>query len=282
MPAMKKIKVGSVTFGADSLALIAGPCVIEDEATTYNIIETLIDVTGRLGIPFIFKASFDKANRTSIDSERGPGMDAGLEFFRRVRERYDVPLLTDVHSIEQCAPAAEVVDCLQIPAFLCRQTDLLVEAGKTGIPVNIKKGQFMAPAAMTEAVKKVTSTGNDNVIITERGTSFGYNNLVVDYRSLPVMRGGGYPLVFDATHSVQLPSAKGKSSGGDREMVKYLARAAVAVGVDGLFMETHPDPSKALSDGPNSIALGDMEGLLGELKDLDSFVRERFNSLREG
>ncbi len=279
MAVVKKIKVGGVALGAGSLALIAGPCVIEDEATTCNIIETLIGVTGRLGIPFIFKASFDKANRTSIDSERGPGIDEGLEFFRRVRDRYDVPILTDVHSIEQCAPAAEVVDCLQIPAFLCRQTDLLVEAGKTGIPVNIKKGQFMAPAAMDEAIKKVTSTGNDNIIITERGTSFGYNNLVVDYRSLPAMRAGGYPLIFDATHSVQLPSAKGKSSGGDREMVRYLARAAVAVGVDGLFMETHPDPSKALSDGPNSIALGDMEGLLGELKDLDSFVRERFEGL---
>lgn len=276
MADMKKIKVRDVTFGADAFALIAGPCVIEDESTSYNIIETLIDVTGRLKIPFIFKASFDKANRTSIDSERGPGLLDGLEFFRKVRERFDVPLLTDVHSIEQCAPAAEVVDCLQIPAFLCRQTDLLVEAGRTGLPVNIKKGQFMAPAAMNEAIKKVTSTGNDNVMVTERGSSFGYNNLVVDYRSLPLMRAEGYPLVFDATHSVQLPSAKGKSSGGDREMVKYLARAAVAVGVDGLFMETHPDPGKALSDGPNSIALADMAGLLGELKDLDTFVRERF------
>lgn len=276
MPEIKKIKVGGVTFGGDSLALIAGPCVMEDEATVYNIIETLIEVTGRLGIPYVFKASFDKANRTSVDSERGPGMEAGLEFFRKLKDRYGVPLLTDVHSIEQCAPAAEVVDCLQIPAFLCRQTDLLIEAGRTGIPVNIKKGQFMAPPAMAEAVKKVASTGNGNVIITERGTSFGYNNLVVDYRALPLIRAGGYPLVFDATHSVQLPSANGNSSGGDREMVKYLARAAVAVGVDGLFMETHPDPSRALSDGPNSVALGDMEGLLSELKDLDSFVRERF------
>lgn len=276
MAEMRKIKVGNVTFGADCFALIAGPCVIEEAETTYKIIETLMSVTDKLGIPFVFKASFDKANRTSIDSKRGPGIDRGLEFFRILKERFDVPILTDVHSIEQCVLAAEVVDCLQIPAFLCRQTDLLVEAGSTGLPVNIKKGQFMAPAAMVEAIKKVTSTGNDNVIITERGTSFGYNNLVVDYRSLPLMRAGGYPLVFDATHSVQLPSANGKSSGGDREMVKYLARAAVAVGVDGLFMETHPDPSKALSDGPNSIALADMAGLLGELKDLDTFVRERF------
>jgi 2-dehydro-3-deoxyphosphooctonate aldolase (KDO 8-P synthase) len=276
MSVMKKIKVGNVTIGADCFVLIAGPCAIEDEATSYTIIETLISVTGKLGIPFIFKASFDKANRTSIDSPRGPGLDEGLEFFRKVRQRFDVPLLTDVHSIEQCAPVAEVVDCLQIPAFLCRQTDLLIEAGRTGCAINIKKGQFMAPASMTEAVKKVASTGNDNIILTERGTTFGYNNLVVDYRSLPIMRAGGYPLVFDATHSVQLPSANGKSSGGDREMVKYLARAAVAVGVDGLFMETHPDPAKALSDGPNSIALADMAGLLGGLKDLDTFVRGRF------
>lgn len=276
MPDMKKIKVGSVTFGAGSLALIAGPCVIEDESTIYTIIETLISVTEKLGIPYVFKASFDKANRTSIDSARGPGIDAGLEFFRKVRARFDIPLLTDVHSIEQCAAVAEVVDCLQIPAFLCRQTDLLIEAGKTGLPVNIKKGQFMASGAMVEAIKKVTSTGNGDVMLTERGSSFGYNNLVVDYRSLPAMRAMGYPLIFDATHSVQLPSANGKSSGGDREMVKYLARAAVAVGVDGLFMETHPDPDNAVSDGPNSIALADMEGLLGELIDLDRFARERF------
>ncbi len=276
---VKKIRIGDVTVGGNAMVVFAGPCVIEDEKTTLVTLETLLEVTERLSIPFVFKASYDKANRTSVDSYRGPGMEKGLGLLRRIREEYGVAVLTDVHCRHECGPVSEVVDCIQIPAFLSRQTDLLVEAGRTGLPVNIKKGQFMAPAAMKEAARKVLSTGNDRVILTERGTSFGYNNLVVDFRSIPLMRETGFPVVFDATHSVQLPSERGTSSGGDRRMVGYLARAAAAVGIDGIFMEVHPDPERALSDGPNSIALGDVEGLLGRLKEIDDLVRQTVSPL---
>ncbi len=272
---MNAVKVKDVALGGESapMVLIAGPCVIEDEKTTFETLEGILKVTEELGIPFIFKSSYDKANRTSIDSYRGPGIDEGLKVLGRVAEEFSVPILTDVHCKADCARVGEVVDCIQIPAFLCRQTDLLVAAASTGAAINIKKGQFMAPAAIEEAIRKVTSTGNESVFVTERGSSFGYNNLVVDYRALPAMRGFGYPVVFDATHSVQRPSAEGKSSGGDREMIPALAKAAVAVGVDGLFMEVHPDPAKALSDGPNSLALDDFAPLIKELWELDGFVK---------
>ena len=260
---VKVVNIGGVEIGGRSpLVLIAGPCVIEDEATTLKTLEGLKEVTGSLGMPFVFKASYDKANRTSVDSYRGPGLAEGLKILKKAKSGFDVPVLTDVHCAGDCKAVAEVVDCIQIPAMLCRQTDLLIAAGETGLPVNIKKGQFMAPLAMEGAIKKVASTGNDKVLLTERGTSFGYNNLVVDFRALPIMRGFGFPVVFDATHSVQLPSAKGTVSGGDREMVGYLARAAVAVGVDAVFLEVHPEPDKALSDGPNSIALTEVKELL--------------------
>ncbi|MCK4739674.1 MAG: 3-deoxy-8-phosphooctulonate synthase [Deltaproteobacteria bacterium] len=269
----KEISVGDVVIGgARPFVLIAGPCVIEDEVATLEILDELKVITSALDIPLIFKASYDKANRTSADSYRGPGITKGLEILANARSRGSVPVLTDVHCTEDCRIVADVVDCIQIPAFLSRQTDLLIAAGETNKPVNIKKGQFMAPSAMTSAIKKIKGTGNDNILLTERGVSFGYNNLVVDYRSLPIMRSFGYPVVFDATHSVQLPSAKGEVSGGDRDMVAYLARAAVAVGVDALFLEVHPDPDKALSDGPNSLALKDLGNLLKELKELDDLT----------
>ena len=270
----KKIAVGDVTLGGGSpLVLIAGPCVVEDEESALAIASSLKETAASLGVPLIFKASYDKANRTSADSYRGPGVEEGLRILAVVKAEFSLPILTDVHSVAEVAAAAEVADCLQIPALLCRQTDLLVAAAKTGRAVNIKKGQFMAPQAMREAAKKVSATGNEGIILTERGTTFGYGNLVVDMRSLPIMRSAGYPVVFDATHSVQLPSAKGTASGGDREMVRYLARAAVAVGVDGVFLEVHPDPDRALCDGPNSIALKDVGELLKELKGIDGFLR---------
>src|SRR3972149_2065942 len=271
---MRKVDIKGVTVGGKALVLIAGPCVIEGEKTMFSTLEGLLKVTDELGVPFIFKTSYDKANRTSIASYRGPGLKKGLEFFKRVKKKYSAPLLTDVHCKYDCGAVAEVVVCVQIPAYLCRQTDLLVSAGKTGLPVNIKKGQFMAPSAMAEAVKKVASTGNTSVMLTERGTSFGYHNLVVDFRGIPVMKKTGCPIIFDSTHSVQLPSAKGRVSGGDREMVEHLARAAVSAGVDGIFMEVHPTPSKALSDGPNSIALKDVKKILKGLKELYDFLRK--------
>lgn len=270
---MNKVDIGGVTVGAGELVLIAGPCVIEDEAITFEILDTLVEITNELSIPLIFKASYDKANRTSIDSYRGPGIEEGLRILSAAKDRGGVPVITDVHTPADCAQVGEAVDCLQIPAYLCRQTDLLIEAGKTGRAVSIKKGQFMAPEAMAEAVKKVKSTGNENVFITERGTTFGYGNLVVDFRGIPVMRKDGTPVIFDATHSVQKPSAKGTSSGGDRTMIKYLARAAVATGIDGLFMEVHPRPDEAKSDGPNSIALKDLKEMLEGLKALDACTR---------
>jgi 2-dehydro-3-deoxyphosphooctonate aldolase (KDO 8-P synthase) len=225
-------------------------------------------------MPLIFKASYDKANRTSIGAYRGPGMKDGLKILAKVKESLGLPVLSDIHSIEQIAPAAEVLDVLQIPAFLCRQTDLLVAAARSGRVINVKKGQFLAPWDMKNVAGKLAASGNENIILTERGASFGYNNLVVDMRSFPVMRSTGYPVVFDATHSVQLPGGQGDSSGGQREFVEYLSRAAVAAGIDGIFMEVHEDPDKALCDGPNSIQLSELPALLKKLRAIDAVVKQ--------
>lgn len=246
--------------------LIAGPCVIESEEMILSIASQMKEITEELGIPYTFKASFDKANRTSISSFRGPGIDRGLEILQKVKDTYDLPICTDIHEAWQAKPAAEVADILQIPAFLCRQTDLLVAAAKTGKCVNIKKAQFLAPWDMKNCVEKVRQSGNDNVMLCERGTSFGYNTLVVDMTGLRVMKDFGVPVIFDATHSVQKPGGNGTSTGGNRQYVEYLAKAAVAVGVDGLFMETHPDPAHAKSDGPNMVPLEEMKELLIRLK----------------
>ncbi|HEY4743544.1 MAG TPA: 3-deoxy-8-phosphooctulonate synthase, partial [Desulfuromonadaceae bacterium] len=251
----------------------AGPCVIENESATLRCAERLMTICNGVGIPLIFKASYDKANRTSVTAFRGPGLKEGLRILAKVKESLGVPVLSDIHSIEQVAPAADVLDVLQIPAFLCRQTDLLTAAALTGRVINVKKGQFLAPWDMKNVAGKAAASGNENIILTERGVSFGYNNLVVDMRSFPVMRASGYPVVFDATHSVQLPGGQGESSGGQREFVEYLSRAAVATGIDGIFMEVHEDPDKALCDGPNSIPLGELPALLKTLKAVDSAVR---------
>ncbi len=272
----REIISGNVIIGNNRpLVLIAGPCVIESESTTMRHAERLMTICNGLSIPFIFKASYDKANRTSINAYRGPGLREGLAILRKVKEALGVPVISDVHSIEQIAPAAEVLDIIQIPAFLCRQTDLLVAAAKSGRIINVKKGQFLAPWDMKNVAGKLSASGNENIILTERGASFGYNNLVVDMRSFPVMRATGYPVVFDATHSVQLPGGQGDSSGGQREFVEYLSRAAVATGIDGIFMEVHEDPDKALCDGPNSINLNDLPELLKTLKALDSIIKRR-------
>ena len=255
--------------------LIAGPCVIESEALVLDVAGRLKEMTNRLGIPFIFKASFDKANRSSRASFRGPGMDAGLKALSQVRERIGVPVLTDVHEDTPLGEVAAVVDVLQTPAFLCRQTNFIVAACSQGKPVNIKKGQFLSPWEMQNVVDKARSTGNAQIMVCERGFSFGYNNLVSDMRSLAIMRGTGCPVVFDATHSVQLPGGQGSVSGGQREFVPVLARAAVAAGVAGIFMETHPDPAKALSDGPNAWPLDRMASLLATLKELDAAVKKQ-------
>ena len=250
--------------------LIAGPCVIESEQLAIETASELKEICGRLAIPFIFKSSFDKANRSSGDSFRGPGVDEGLRILAEVRRQVDVPVLTDVHEDTDVQTVSSVVDVLQTPAFLCRQTNFIHRVAATGIPVNIKKGQFLSPWEMKNVVDKARATGNQQIMVCERGASFGYNNLVSDMRSLAVMRDTGCPVVFDATHSVQLPGGQGTMSGGQREFVPVLARAAVAVGVAGLFMETHPDPDKALSDGPNAWPLGKIEGLLTALKELDT------------
>jgi 2-dehydro-3-deoxyphosphooctonate aldolase (KDO 8-P synthase) len=255
--------------------LIAGPCVIESEALVQDVAGRLKEITGRLGVPFIFKASFDKANRSSSASFRGPGLDSGLKALEGVRRRIGVPVLTDVHEDTPMAEVAAVVDVLQTPAFLCRQTNFIVSAASQGKPVNIKKGQFLSPWEMKNVVDKARSTGNQDILVCERGFSFGYNNLVSDMRALSVMRETGCPVVFDATHSVQLPGGKGTASGGQREFVPVLARAAVATGISGLFMETHPDPAKALSDGPNAWPLDRMESLLATLVELDRAVKKK-------
>jgi 2-dehydro-3-deoxyphosphooctonate aldolase (KDO 8-P synthase) len=262
-------------LGAGALVLIAGPCVIESAALTLEIAHALKECAAAAGLPLIFKASYDKANRTSVTSYRGPGLGAGLEILARVKEATGLPVISDVHQVSDVAPAAEVLDVLQIPAFLCRQTDLVVAAAATGKPVNIKKGQFLAPWDMAAAVDKARSTGNRRILLTERGASFGYNNLVVDFRSLPIMQGLGCPVILDATHSVQLPGGQGTCSGGQREFVPLLARAAVAAGVDGLFMEVHPDPDKALCDGPNSLPLREVAALWRQLAGLQEFLRSQ-------
>jgi len=270
-----KIPISDFVIGDGNLVLIAGPCVIESEAATLELARALQDIAGELALPLIFKASYDKANRTSLSSYRGPGLAKGLEILARVKAAVGLPVLSDVHEVSQVAPAAQVLDVLQIPAFLCRQTDLVVAAAKTGKVVNIKKGQFLAPWDLQPVVDKARAAGNDQIILTERGASFGYNNLVVDFRSLPIMRGLGCPVVLDVTHSVQLPGGQGTCSGGQREFIAPLARAGVAVGVDGLFMEVHADPDKALCDGPNSLPLAQVPALWRELKALHEFLREQ-------
>ncbi len=268
------ITVGNAQLrGGRSLFLIAGPCVIESEEHVLKMARAIREVAERAGVPLIFKASFDKANRTSIHSYRGPGLEKGLEALRKVRAETGLPILTDIHEPAQAAPAAKVCDVLQIPAFLSRQTDLLVAAGKTGAVVNIKKGQFVSPQEMQHAIEKVKSTGNERIVLTERGTSFGYNNLVVDMRSLALLRRFGYPVVLDVTHSVQLPGGAGNASGGQPEFIETLARAGVGAGLDGIFLEVHDNPAAALSDGSNALPLEQLEPLLTRLVALDRVVR---------
>lgn len=245
--------------------LFAGPCVIESEEMTLEIAKKIKDITNELGIEFVFKASFDKANRTSVYSYRGPGMEEGLRILRKVKETYNLKIITDIHEPYQAEPVAKVADIIQIPAFLCRQTDLLIAAAKTNKEINVKKAQFLAPWDMKNVVKKLEESGNSNIILTERGTSFGYNNLVVDMTSIVEMKKLGYPVIFDATHSVQKPGGQGSSTGGNREYVEYLAKAAIAVGADGLFMEVHPDPDHAKSDGPNMVPLNELKNQLTNL-----------------
>jgi 2-dehydro-3-deoxyphosphooctonate aldolase (KDO 8-P synthase) len=274
MTAPRHIHVGNVTIGNDRpLALIAGPCQIESRAHALEMAHALVEITGKLGIGLVYKSSFDKANRSSIETPRGVGLSDGLEILADIRETYGCPVLTDVHTAGQCQPAAEAVDVLQIPAFLCRQTDLLVAAAVTGRAMNIKKGQFLAPWDMANVVHKVEASGNQKVMVCERGASFGYNTLVSDMRALPIMAETGCPVVFDATHSVQQPGGQGKTSGGQRQFVATLARAAVAVGVAAVFMETHQDPDNAPSDGPNMVKLKDMAGLLATLMAFDRLAK---------
>jgi 2-dehydro-3-deoxyphosphooctonate aldolase (KDO 8-P synthase) len=267
-PAPVEIAPGVRLGPGQPLAVIAGPCVLESEALCRTVAETLQRLCAELGLAYVFKASFDKANRTSVGAFRGPGLAEGLAILKRLRRDLGVPVLTDIHAPDQASEAAEAVDVLQIPAFLCRQTDLLLAAGATGRAVNIKKGQFLAPEDMARAVEKVRSTGNDRVLLTERGTMFGYHNLVVDMRALVIMAGLGCPVVFDATHSVQVPGGLGTASGGRREFVFPLARAAAAVGIHGLFLEVHPDPERALSDGPNSLPLAEVGAVLKRVRDI--------------
>ena len=270
------VSAGNARFGNDlPLALIAGPCQMESRAHALEVARALKEIAGRLKIGLVYKTSFDKANRTSAKAARGMGIDAALPVFAEIRETLGLPTLTDVHEIEQCARAAEACDVLQIPAFLCRQTDLLTAAAKTGRVVNVKKGQFLAPWDMKNVVEKVTSAGNPNVLVTERGVSFGYNTLVSDMRAIPVLRDTGAPGIFDATHSVQQPGGQGTSSGGERKYVGVLARAAVSIGVAGVFIETHPDPDKAPSDGPNMIPLKDLEQLLTDLIAFDTLAKSK-------
>ncbi len=270
----RKFSVGNIAMGRGApLFFVAGPCVIESELHAMMMADRLAAVARELRMPLIFKASYDKANRSSVSSFRGPGMKEGLRILAEIKKRFALPILTDVHETSQAAPAAEVCDVIQIPAFLCRQTDLLIAAGKTGRAVNIKKGQFVSPWEMANAVEKIASTGNENIIVTERGASFGYQNLVVDMRSFPILRKLGYPVVFDATHSVQLPGGEGKSSGGQPEFIESLARAGVAAGVDGVFMEVHDNPAKALSDGANALALEKFRPLAERLMEIASLVR---------
>jgi len=270
----REVVIKNITIGGGHpFVLIAGPCVIESEASTLEAAARLKQIASELGIPFIFKSSYDKANRSSMKSYRGPGLKEGLRILGRVAKELGLPVVSDVHRFEEIVPAAAVLDMLQIPAFLCRQTDFLTEVARTGKVVNIKKGQFLAPWDIKNAIEKVASTGNHKILITERGVSFGYNNLVVDMRSIPIMRGFGYPVVFDATHSVQLPGAGGTASSGDRQYVPHLTRAAAAIGVDALFMEVHACPDKALCDGPNMLGIDELPALLGQAKEIDRIVK---------
>ena len=270
------VRVGSVEIGNKKpLSIIAGPCALESRDHALEMASALKEIMAKAGVGFVYKTSFDKANRTSANSVRGLGMELALPIFAEIRERIGVPVLTDVHEREQCAAVAEAVDVLQIPAFLCRQTDLLVAAAQTGRVVNVKKGQFLAPWDMKNVVAKVTGAGNPNVLVTERGVSFGYNTLVSDMRALPILASLGAPVVFDATHSVQQPGGQGTSSGGERDMVPVLARAAVAIGVAAVFMETHQDPDRAPSDGPNMLKLKDLPALLAELVEIDRIAKRR-------
>ncbi len=274
LTATKTVKIGNVPIGSDHpLALIAGPCVIESERQAMETAEKIKRITSDCKVPFIFKASYDKANRSSIDSFRGPGLVDGLKILKKIRAELDVPVLSDIHKEEEIGPASEVLDVLQIPAFLCRQTDLLALAAQSGKPVNIKKGQFMAPWDMKNVVRKVEQSGSRVILLTERGFTFGYNNLVADMRSLALLREMGYPVVFDATHSLQLPGGQGTKSGGQRELIPHITRGAVAVGCDALFMEVHPDPDNALSDGPNMLKLETLPQLLQQIIAIDHVVR---------
>ncbi len=273
MTATRPVRIGSVTIGGGApLALIGGPCAIENDKHALMMAERLQRVTASAGVPFIYKSSYDKANRSSVHSYRGPGLVEGLRILQKVKDETGLAVLSDVHDVSEVAPAAAVLDVLQVPAFLCRQTDLIVACARSGRPVNVKKGQFVAPRDMINVVEKVRWAGSEDLLLTERGTSFGYNNLIVDFRGLPIMRGFGYPVVFDATHSVQLPGGQGDRSGGERQYVQALARAAVAVGVDALFMEIHEDPDRTLedgrplSDGPNMLRLDDLPRLLDEIR----------------
>ena len=276
MIAARTLRIGAIEIGNRlPISLIAGPCQLESREHAFMMAGKLKEIVGRLGIGLIYKTSYDKANRTSLSGKRGLGIDAALAIFEDLRKSLSLPVLTDVHEPRQCAEVAEVVDVLQIPAFLCRQTDLLVAAAKTGRAINVKKGQFLAPWDMKNVVAKITESGNSDVILTERGVSFGYNTLVSDMRSLPIMAEMGFPVVFDATHSVQQPGGQGTASGGDRRFVPVLARAAVAVGVAGVFIETHQNPESAPSDGPSMLRLDDMEQLIGELMEIDLVSKKR-------
>ncbi|HKG22685.1 MAG TPA: 3-deoxy-8-phosphooctulonate synthase [Blastocatellia bacterium] len=270
---IKSYKVGNVEVGGGELFLIAGPCLVESESHALKMAEAIRAITDKLGIPYIYKSSYDKANRTSIDAHRGPGVEEGLRVLSKVGSETGLPLLTDVHEVAQVRAAAEVADVLQIPAFLCRQTDLIVEAARSGRAVNIKKGQFLAPNDMKNALEKVVAQQKECVMLTERGSSFGYNTLVVDFRGLPIMRGFGYPVVYDVTHSLQRPGGLGNASGGDSQFIEYMARAGVACGVDGVFMEVHDNPAEAMSDGPNSLPLERLAPLLERLKAIHELVR---------
>jgi 2-dehydro-3-deoxyphosphooctonate aldolase (KDO 8-P synthase) len=271
---VKEVRIGPVTLGGRRpLALIAGPCVIESEGACLEVAAWLKELTRSLGIPLIFKSSYDKANRSSLRSYRGPGLDRGLKILGRVRRELEIPILSDVHRFEEVKEAAEVLDVLQVPAFLCRQTDFVLAVARAGKAVNVKKGQFLAPWDVQNVVEKIESAGNRSILLTERGASFGYNNLVADMRSLVIMRQTGYPVIYDVTHSLQLPGGLGTSSGGQREYIPPLARAGVAAGVDGLFMEVHPNPSEALCDGPNSQPLKEVGPLLEQLMALDRIVK---------
>ena len=272
---VREVKItDTITVGNSEIFLIAGPCVIESEDLVMEVAGKMKEITEKQGIKYVFKASFDKANRTSINSFRGPGLEKGLEILSRVKSKYNLPIATDIHEPWQCKEASKVIDILQIPAFLCRQTDLLIAAAETGKAVNIKKGQFLAPWDMKNVIKKFEEVGNPNIMLCERGTTFGYNNLVVDMRALLEMRKLGYPIVFDATHSVQIPGGQGETTGGNREYVYPLMRSAAAIGIDGIFAEVHPDPDNAMSDGPNMLRLDKIEEVLKSVKKFDDIVKK--------